>query len=628
MHSSLLSTLALATILNFLTATAVSAEPALLKGHVPPIAATLKSRGRLDPDKLVELSLVLRIRNPERLEAQLKDIYDPASAQFRHFLSAAQFLELYGPSEADYRAALEFAHAHNFKVTKTPANRALVHVQARAADVEKAFDVKLSTYIDPETGKPVYAPNRNPRVDVALPFHAIAGLNTFFPPQAHKKPSHHIFPPPTPHLPSPLKDSPSGPFGGQDFRAAYAPNVRLTGQGQIVGVIILQNYLDSDIKQYETNEGLRNVPLKYIAVDGGSPAQVSDCNGLHSEAPLDIEQVIAMAPGLTQINIYGAPSGSGSSGVDVLNEIISPANGEPVPQQITTSWSLSYDKTALYPVMATLAGRGIGFFAYSGDNGAYDSNTLPFPPGDDPHVTSVGGTILTTDAQGHWASEAAWPSGGGGVSPWGPADPEFLIPDYQKNMDWSSNGGSSTVRNVPDVSMIAQNVRIVCRGNIQTDNGTSAATPLWAAFEALANEQAAKLNKLPLGNINSSVYAIGKGPQYPQAFHDITSGNNAHTGSNGNFVTQTGYDLATGWGSPNGMGLINALVDLAGVQEFDCAGLAAIIKNLQVELQEAEDRMTTPLCQGPASYECVQHAKSIQTQLSAEGVIQHKYCSK
>jgi subtilase family serine protease len=626
MRTQKFTVLALAGLLSFLTVHSVFAESVVLKGHVPKVAATLKSRGRIDPKQLIELSLVLKLRNAERLEAQLKTIYDPGSPQFRHFLSAQQFLESYGPSQEDYRAALKFARGHKFTIMKTPANRALVHVRARAADVERAFDVVLSTYIDPGTGKIAYAPNQDPKVDVVVPFHAIAGLNNFFPPQPHLRIPPglltNVLPPP----PSPAGDSPSGPFGGKDIRAAYASDVTLTGQGQVVGVILLQNYLDSDIKQYEANEGLPDVPLQYIPVDGGSPAQFSDCLGLHSEAPLDIEQVIAMAPGLAQINIYGGKSGGGIFGVDILNEILNPTNGEPVPNQVTTSWSLSYDNAELYPVLVAIEARGIGLFAYSGDNGAYDATTLPFPPGDDPHLTSVGGTILTTDAQGHWASEVVWPSGGGGISPWGPADPEFLIPDYQQGMDWSTNGGSATVRNVPDVSMIAQNVRIVCRGSTQIDNGTSAATPLWAAFEALANEQALKSNKFLIGNINSSVYAIGKGPKYHQAFHDITNGNNAHTGSNGLFVAQAGYDLATGWGSPNGMGLINALVDLAG--SWDCAGLAEIIKNLQTDIQKAEDRLTTPLCQGPPSLECHQHVKSLQAELSAELAIQHQHCPK
>jgi subtilase family serine protease len=600
----------------------------VLKGHVPAATASLRSRGQINPSSLLELSIVLRLRNSENLEAQLKEMYDPSSPQFRHFLTAVQFQDSYGPSEADYRAVLDFACLHHLNVIRTTPSRALVHVRARAADVESAFNVTLDTYIDPTTGKEAYAPVHEPSVDASLPIHAIAGLNNFSPPQPRKNPFRQYVPPRFPlHTREPKQDAPSGPFGGQDFRAAYAADVPLTGKGQVVGVLILQNYLDSDIKQYEQNEGLPDVPLQYVPVDNGAAAAASDCIGLHSESPMDIEQVIAMAPGLSQVNIYGAPEGGGSNGVDLLEEVLSPTHGEPVPGQVTTSWSISYDSAGLYPMLAALRGQGIGFFAYSGDNGAYDSNTMPFPPGDDPQVTSVGGTILTTDSQGRWESEVAWPSGGGGTSPWGPADPEFLIPSYQQDMDWTKNGGSSTVRNVPDVSMIAQNVRIVCRGNTQVSGGTSAATPLWAAFEALANKQAARLNKLPIGNINSSIYAIGKEPNYKQAFHDITSGTNSHSGSNNLFVTETGYDLVTGWGSPNGMGLISALVNLA--PGYDCAALAELIKSLQSQLQTAQDRLhNSTLCQGPASFECTQQIKGIETELSGELALQRKHCAE
>jgi hypothetical protein len=56
-----------------------------------------------------------------------------------------------------------------------------------------------------------------------------------------------------------------------------------------------------------------------------------------------------------------------------------------------------------------------------------------------------------------------------------------------------------------------------------------------------------------LGFINPTIYPIGLGSSYSTDFHDITSG------SNGTYSTQKGYDLVTGWGSPNGTGLINAL---------------------------------------------------------------------
>ena len=61
-----------------------------------------------------------------------------------------------------------------------------------------------------------------------------------------------------------------------------------------------------------------------------------------------------------------------------------------------------------------------------------------------------------------------------------------------------------------------------------------------------------------LGFANPAIYAIGKGTNYNSDFHDITSGNN-NNGHGKSFNAVTGYDLVTGWGSPNGQNLINAL---------------------------------------------------------------------
>jgi len=44
---------------------------------------------------------------------------------------------------------------------------------------------------------------------------------------------------------------------------------------------------------------------------------------------------------------------------------------------------------------------------------------------------------------------------------------------------------------------------------------------------------------------------------YATDFHDITGG------ASGSFSAVVGYDLVTGWGTPNGTGLINALVNAA-----------------------------------------------------------------
>jgi hypothetical protein len=59
--------------------------------------------------------------------------------------------------------------------------------------------------------------------------------------------------------------------------------------------------------------------------------------------------------------------------------------------------------------------------------------------------------------------------------------------------------------------------------------------------------------------LNPAIYVIGKSTNYTNCFHDITVGNNYWTNSPANFPAVTGYDLCTGWGTPNGQSLINAL---------------------------------------------------------------------
>jgi hypothetical protein len=68
------------------------------------------------------------------------------------------------------------------------------------------------------------------------------------------------------------------------------------------------------------------------------------------------------------------------------------------------------------------------------------------------------------------------------------------------------------------------------------------------------------LNGQPsIGFINPAIYSLAQSGNYSTAFHDITIGNNAWSGSPNSFSAVVGYDLATGLGTPNGTNLINAL---------------------------------------------------------------------
>ena len=230
-------------------------------------------------------------------------------------------------------------------------------------------------------------------------------------------------------------------------------------------------------------------------------------------------------------------------------------------EQISSSWGFTIDSST-EQTLQQYALQGQAFFEACGDGGAYPGpvNT----PADDPWVTSVGGTVLTTDTNGAnteaWSSETTWQNGGGGISS------VYAIPSWQQPVSMASNQGSTASRNVPDVSMIAANCWTISdNGEGEIEFGTSIAAPMWAAFTALANEQAAQKGKPPLGFLNPLLYCIGtNATTYAKAFHDITTGNDTNSSSPNRFFAVPGYDLASGWGTPSGSNMINALVTLDG----------------------------------------------------------------
>ena len=124
----------------------------------------------------------------------------------------------------------------------------------------------------------------------------------------------------------------------------------------------------------------------------------------------------------------------------------------------------------------------------------------------------------------------------------------------------ANNGGSTFYRNIPDVALTADNIYVAYgNGRSGTFVGTSCATPLWAALTALINQQSTLAGRAPVGFLNPALYALGKAANYNSRFHDIAAGNNTWASSPNAFYAVTGYDLCTGWGTPVGQPLIDAL---------------------------------------------------------------------
>jgi len=239
----------------------------------------------------------------------------------------------------------------------------------------------------------------------------------------------------------------------------------------------------------------------------------------------------------------------------------------PLPATIGCSWGWTpADPSTLDPYFQKMASQGQNFFAASGDSSTWSSKNEAWPA-DDANVISVGGTDLTTaSAAGPWKSETAWVDSGGGISP-----DKIAIPSWQQlsGVINSSNKGSTTLRNGPDVSANANFTFYTCADQeaclANEYGGTSFAAPMWAAYIALADEQSLNNGGTLLGFINPTIYAQNVTSSYTTNFHDITSG------TSGSYSAVTGYDLVTGWGSPNGANLINALAPSSTTPAFTLA---------------------------------------------------------
>jgi hypothetical protein len=513
----------------------------------------------------LDLAIGLPLSNPEALGQFLHQLYDPASPNYRRYLTPEQFTERFGPTERDYQAVNAFAASNGLRVTTRHANRLLLDVSGSVANVERAFHLKMFVYQHPTEARTFYAPDTEPALDLAVPLLSISGLDNYSPPRPL------FVRRPLDRAQRALPDTGSGPEGyymGKDFRAAYVPDTSLTGSGQTVGLLQFDGYTASDITSYETLAGLPNVTLSNVLLDGfsGYPTRT----GGEVEVSLDIEMAISMAPGLSKVIVYEA--GPYGNWHDILNRMAD----DNLAKQLSCSWYIpggGPDPVA-EQIFQQMAAQGQSFFAASGDYDAY-TGLIPFPS-DTTNVTEVGGTLLTTSGPGgSWVGETAW-NRNNGIGTAGGISTSYTIPSWQTNISMRANQGSTTMHNVPDVAMTADDVYVQVDGEGGGVGGTSCAAPLWAGFTALVNEQAVLSGRPTVGFINPALDLIASSPIYTACFHDTTNGNNTSPSSPTRFFAVSGYDLCTGWGSPAGQNLINALAipDPLGVQPG--AGFTAI----------------------------------------------------
>ncbi|MGB9235627.1 MAG: protease pro-enzyme activation domain-containing protein, partial [Terriglobales bacterium] len=559
--------LALAVALAFITTFSLlsygqTAQPFLTR-HVPEPVLNGKAQlvGALPANQTMRFDIVIPLRDQPGLDLFLQDLYNPASPFYHLFITPEEFTARFGASEQDWEALVNFAKASGFQIFSGTRDERDLRVTGTVANIEKAFHVALGVYQHPTENRTFFSPDREPSVDLPFPLWHVSGLDNYITKRSMlvnkydyaKK--HGMNPDEVVKPDATTGSGPSASFLGSDMRHAYYCNGTcgsgaLTGTGQTVGLFEYEGTDLSDLTLYYKNAG-QTEPFTptIISVDGTSTTSSDDI-----EQTLDMTQAMGMAPGITMLYMY-----VGSTDTAILSAMVATADA-PLSKQIGCSWGWTADVSTLNPYFEQMGTQDQNFFAASGDSGYWHGtgNSAPWPA-DDAYLVGVGGTDLTTSsAAGPWATETSWSDSGGGIT-----TNSVPIPSWQQlsGVINSSNAGSTTLRNGPDVSANANFTFYTCGGGSCTANeegGTSFAAPMWAGYLALANQQAAANGEV-IGFINPTIYPANLTSSYGTYFHDITSGS-----SNGKYSPETGFDLITGWGSPNGSGLINLLAPAAG----------------------------------------------------------------
>jgi subtilase family serine protease len=326
-------------------------------------------------------------------------------------------------------------------------------------------------------------------------------------------------------LPTPNTTLPSG-YSPAQIAAAYGFNlIGTNGNGAGQTIALVEAYgsptIQSDLDTFCSTYGIPKTSVAVYYPQGRPPAN----SGWAAETMLDVEWAHAMAPSARIVVIV-----SKDAAINNLLAAVNYAYTTVKASIVSMSWGLKdFSGASVYDTYFNHP--GMSFVASSGDTGAQTDW-----PACSTNVLGVGGTSLIVNSNNQITAETAWSGSGGGVSSYVP------LPSYQ--VGFNNNSG----RGIPDVSYVADpytGVAVYLTDPVTrvagwyVYGGTSAGAPQWAALLARRNS---------LGNgstttaINPILYAAAK-TNYAGLFRDITSGS---TG----FPAVTGYDLATGLGSP------------------------------------------------------------------------------
>lgn len=503
----------------------------------PTAIQTALKVGAANPSQVLHLTVSLPFGDEPGIKAFVDSVSDPASPNYRNFITPEEVGQRFGPSQDKVDAVVNFLRSQGMRVTSVSASRLVISAQATVQQAQAAFKTTINDYQmqDPsEAGRAnFYSFATPPSVPSALaPYiQGIAGLQNYSSPKAR------ILTP------------------GQTrvlYSLATIYNGGYRGTGRTVAISNWDGYRLSNVAPYYTKFGLptptggvgANITVKTI--NGGSGAGAAQ-----GEGDLDIQMVLGMAP-LCNFIIYDGGATTGASDlIDVLAQEASDNAADIISE--SWGWDLTTSEAAsAHNVHLTMSAQGITYMGASGDDGTILGRFTY--PNYDPEVLMVGGTVATTDAAGNRISEPGWSgSGGGWVNNSAP---------YNVRPSWQKGPGVPTTNNhrmFPDVALMAGGsgaYYFYYNGALNGSFiGTSFACPVFAGSLAIAQQKTVAEGGLPansagkqrLGRIQDLLYSYGG---RSDIYYDVTTGRNGLLPDGTASAAKVGWDFVTGWGPP------------------------------------------------------------------------------
>jgi kumamolisin len=612
---ALAALVALPAAANAATTTTASAIPNAKLANATDLGPSAASQ-------VINATVVLKIHNQADLEKYIQDTVTPGNSRYHKYLSVDQFRQRYAPPTEGINAVINYLAKFGIQASAYSDNLVL-HATGTVEQFQNSLSVAIHDYSrdGKEFHAPTF-PVKVP-AEIADQVLVVTGLDnivTFN--SLTKTPNNNANNPEATNdpvlAPTPGADSRPGQLTVGDVASRYGVNALysqgITGKGQTIGIATLADFNPQDAYNYWDALGIKYAPnrITKVHVDGGG--ELSEAAG-SGETTLDVEQSGGLAPD-ANIMVYDAPN-TDAGFMDVFYQAVSENKVNTLsvswgsPEALYMAFNQTNEMQAFHQVFMEGAVQGISMFAASGDSGAYDTNrSLPYPyfskvvgtevPAGDPYITAAGGTTLpNTFRMRHGnitlSSERAWGwdyfsdylhqwygpnaeydlgyfsvGGGGAVSSfWGtpfyqngvaglnttPAGQSLIDYTGATPVDYIDLPTGYAGRNVPDISMNADpftGYLVYSSGAWSAEGGTSFVSPQLNGITALMNQYVGS----SVGFLNPTMYNLQKsGTAYGAnaPFNDITSGTNWY------YAAGTGYDTATGIGTPNVANLAAAI---------------------------------------------------------------------